>query len=87
MPAIGGQPAGKILYRGYDNTASALNCMFKTYPDPETVAVIGWSAGAIASPIYTYIVAQHYPNASITHFTKSGGAYRMGKKLAPLFKS
>jgi hypothetical protein len=61
--------------------------MFKTYQDPKTVAVMGWSAGAIASPIYTHIVAQHYPDASVTHFADGRGAFRVGEKLAPLFKS
>jgi hypothetical protein len=67
VPAMGGQPAGNIniLHKGYDNAASALDWMFKTYQDPKTVAVMGWSAGAIASPIFTHIFAQHYPNASI----------------------
>jgi hypothetical protein len=89
VPAMGGQPAGKIniLHKGYDNAAAALDWMFKTYLDPKTVAVMGWSAGAIASPIFTHIVAQHYPNASVTHFADGGGAYRVGEKLAPLFKS
>ena len=45
-----------ILHKGYDNAASALDWMFKTYRDPKSVAVIGWSAG-VYSPIaylYTY---------------------------------
>jgi hypothetical protein len=89
IPAMRGQSAGKlnILHKGYDNAASALDWMFKIYRDPKTVTVMGWSAGAIASPVYTHIVAQHYPNASVTHFADGGGAYRVGEKLAPLFKS
>ena len=89
VPAMGGQPAGKIniVHKGYDNAVSALDWMFKTYPDPTEVAVMGWSAGAVASPIYTHIVAQQYPNALVTHFADGGGAYRVGEKLAPLFKS
>ena len=89
VPAMGGQPAGKItiLHKGYDNAASALDWMFKTYREAKTVAVMGWSAGAIASPVYAHIVAQHYPNASVTHFADGGGAYRVGEKLAPLFQS
>lgn len=35
----------------------ALDWMFRTYPQPATVAVMGWSAGALASPLYTHIVA------------------------------
>jgi hypothetical protein len=89
LPAMGGQPACKIniLHKGYENASSALDWMFKTYPKPQTVAVLGWSAGALASPIYTHIIAQHYQGASVTHFADGGGAYRVGDKLAPLFKS
>ena len=89
VPAMGGLPAGKmnIVHKGYENAVSALYWMFKTYPYPKTVAVMGWSAGALASPIYTHIVAQHYPAASVTHFADGGGAYRVGEKLAPLFTS
>ncbi|MEO8779412.1 MAG: hypothetical protein ABI389_12185 [Rhodanobacter sp.] len=89
VPAMSGQPEGKIdiLHKGYDNADSALDWMFKTYRYPQSVAVMGWSAGAIATPIYAHIVAQHYPHAVITHFADGGGAYRVGEKLAPLFKS
>ena len=88
-PAMGGQPASKIsiLHKGYRNATAALDWMFGTYPDPSAVAVLGWSAGAIASPLYTHIVAQHYPDALVTHFADGGGAYRVGAKLAPLLKS
>jgi hypothetical protein len=89
VPALSGKPAGKItiLHKGYDNAVSALDWMFKTYQSPKAVAVLGWSAGAIGSPIYTHIVAQHYPGVAVTHFSDGGGAYRVGEKLAPLFKS
>lgn len=89
VPAMRGRPAStiNILHKGYPNAAAALAWMFETYREPQTVAVMGWSAGALASPLYTHIVAQHYPDASVTHFADGGGAYRVGEKLAPLFKS
>jgi hypothetical protein len=89
VPAMGGQPAGniEILHKGYDNAVAALDWMFKTYREPDTVAVMGWSAGAIASPVYAHLVSRHYPDASVTHFADGGGAYHVGDKLAPLFKS
>jgi hypothetical protein len=89
IPGMGGKAAGTlhILHKGYENAASALDWMFQTYRDPKNVAVMGWSAGAIASPLYTHIVARHYPDATVTHFADGGGAYRVGEKLAPLFKS
>ncbi len=84
VPATGGQPARKIsiLHKGYDNAASALDWMFKTYRDPKTVAVMGWSAGAIALPIFTHIVAQHYPDASVTHFADGAGGLSRGRKTS-----
>jgi hypothetical protein len=88
-PAMTGHPEGKvtILHKGFDNAILALDWMFQTYPQPDTVAVMGWSAGALASPLFTHIVAQHYPAARITHFADGGGAYHLSVKLAPLFKS
>ena len=88
-PAMNGHPEGKlkILHKGFDNAMLALDWMFGTYPKPNTVAVMGWSAGALASPLYTHIVAQRYPSARVTHFADGGGAYHLGEKLAPLFKS
>lgn len=89
VPAMSGRPAGKaqVLHKGYDNAMAALDWMFGTYRDPKAVAVLGWSAGAIASPLYTHIVAQHYPDAAVSHLADGGGAYRVGEKLKPLFKS
>jgi len=88
-PAMNGRSEGKltILHKGFDNAMLALDWMFRTYSQPNTVAVMGWSAGALASPFYTHIVAQHYPSAQVTHFADGGGAYHLSEKLAPLFKS
>ncbi len=88
-PAMNGHPEGTvtILHKGFVNAMLALDWMFKTYPQPTTVAVMGWSAGALASPLYTHIVAKHYPAARVTHFADGGGAYHLGDKLAPLFKA
>jgi hypothetical protein len=42
-PAMNGHPEGKvtILHKGFDNAMLALDWMFKTYPQPNTVAVMG----------------------------------------------
>lgn len=88
-PAMHGRPEGKltILHKGFDNAMLALDWVFRTYPQPNTVAVMGWSAGALASPLYTHVVAQHSPGAQVTHFADGGGAYHLSEKLAPLFRS
>jgi len=89
VPAMAGLPAGtlQIVHKGYDNAMSALDWMFETYRDPQTVVVLGWSAGAIASSVYTHVIAGHYPAATVSHFGDGGGAYRVGEKLVPLFES
>lgn len=89
VPGVGGKPAGEIyiLHKGYANALSALEWMFKTYRTPQTIAVMGWSAGAIATPVYTHIVARHYSDCTITHFADGGGAYRVGARLKALFNS
>lgn len=89
MPAMNGHPEGKlpILHKGFDNAMLALEWMFGSYPQPRTVAVMGWSAGALATPLYTHLVARRYPDAQVTHFADGGGAYHLAEKLAPLFRS
>ena len=89
VPSMGGQPAGTIdiLHKGYDNALSALAWIFGTYRVPKSVAIVAWSAGALASPLYTHLVARHYSDALVSHFADGGGAYRVGEKLAPLFKA
>lgn len=89
IPAMNGMPAGmiEIIHRGYANAVSALNWLFKTYSAPATVTVMGWSAGAIASPIYTHLVAQNYRDCKVTHFADGAGAYRVGSRLTPLLSS
>ena len=56
--------AGKALtihHRGKVNVQSALDWEYANYPAPSRVFVGGGSAGAIASPFYAGVVADHYP--------------------------
>lgn len=89
VPEMRGCAGGKetILHKGFDNAMLALEWMFKTYPAPSTVAVLGWSAGALATPLYTHIIAQQYPDARVAHFADGGGAYHLGHQLTPLFET
>ncbi len=73
--------AGKQLtihHRGKANVQSALDWVYANYPAPERVFVGGGSAGAIASPFYAGIVADHYPQAEIVQFGGGAGGYRAG---------
>jgi hypothetical protein len=67
-----------IHHRGKANVQSALDWVYANYPSPERVFVGGGSAGAIASPFYAGIVADHYPQADIVQFGGGAGGYRAG---------
>ncbi len=73
--------AGKQLtihHRGKANVQSALDWVYANYPAPDRVFVGGGSAGAIASPYYAGVVADHYPQAEIVQYADGAGGYRAG---------
>jgi hypothetical protein len=73
--------AGKALtihHRGKVNVQSALDWVYANYPAPSRVFVGGGSAGAIASPFYAGVVADHYPQAEIVQYGGGAGGYRAG---------
>lgn len=66
-----------VHHRGRINAQSALNHIYRNVTAPETVFVSGGSAGAVSSPYYAAVLADHYPDASIIHFGGGGGGYKM----------
>lgn len=65
-----------IRHRGFTNSMASLNWVMERILNPEMVFVTGVSAGSVASPVYTAILADHYPDARITHMGDCSGAYR-----------
>lgn len=65
-----------IHHRGKANVQSALDWVYANRQAPETIFVGGGSAGAIASPYYAGIVADHYPQADIVQHADGAGGYR-----------
>lgn len=65
-----------IHHRGKANVQSALDWVYAHHTAPASVFVGGGSAGAIASPYYAGIVAEHYPQADITQNADGAGGYR-----------
>lgn len=65
-----------IHHRGRANVQSALDWVYANYPAPSRVFVSGASAGAIASPFYAGIVADHYPQAVVVQYGGGAGGYR-----------
>lgn len=66
-----------IHHRGKANAQSALNWIYANFDTPQRIFVSGGSAGAIASPYYAAVIAEHYPETDIAHFAGGGGGYRV----------
>ena len=64
-----------VHHRGRINAQAALEHVFDAVPTPDTIFVSGGSAGAISSPYFAAIFAQHYADAEIIHFAGGGGGY------------
>ncbi len=67
-----------IHHRGKANVQSALDWVYANYPAPSRIFVGGGSAGAIASPFYAGVVADHYPQAEVVQYGGGAGGYRAG---------
>lgn len=65
-----------INHNGYNNAMSALEWVYENYEGFDRIFVTGSSAGAIASPFYTAIAAEAYPDAVITQLGDGAGGYR-----------
>ncbi|MFN4184908.1 MAG: pectin acetylesterase-family hydrolase [Hyphomonas sp.] len=65
-----------IHHRGKANVQAALDWLYVNRPEAERIFVSGGSAGAIASPYYAGVVADHYPQADIAQLADGSGAYR-----------
>ncbi|HKE91244.1 MAG TPA: pectin acetylesterase-family hydrolase [Gemmatimonadales bacterium] len=65
-----------IRHRGRANAEQAVAWVYARYPAPQLVFVTGSSAGAIPSPLYASLVAQHYPHARVVQLGDGAGGYR-----------
>jgi hypothetical protein len=65
-----------IPHVGYLNTMAALNWLYDRVHSPTRIAVLGSSAGAIATPFYAGILAGQYPDAQINQLGDGAGAYQ-----------
>lgn len=65
-----------IHHQGGANGLAALTWAFQNIPNPDVVFIFGASAGAVASPYYACLVAEHYPKARVVQLGESAGGYR-----------
>ncbi len=72
-------PDGDVVIRhaGRANAEAALAEAYAFFPEPAEVVVAGGSAGALASPVYAAVLAEHYPEARITQLGGGGAGYRL----------
>lgn len=64
-----------IHHRGQTNTMAVLGWIYDNFQDPEEIFIAGSSAGAIATPFYGSLLAQHYPDARIYGLGDDSGSY------------
>ena len=65
-----------IRHRGQVNAMSVLHWIYANFPAPRQIFVAGGSAGAIATPFYANLIAQHYRQARVIGLADDGGAFQ-----------
>ena len=70
------QAALTIHHQGRANMQTVLDWAFKNVAEPKTVFVTGSSAGAMPSPFYASLIADHYTDATVTQLGDGAGGYR-----------
>ncbi|MET0661598.1 MAG: pectin acetylesterase-family hydrolase [Ilumatobacteraceae bacterium] len=64
-----------VHHNGYVNATAGLDHLIATYPDVEELLVMGASAGAVPTPLFAALAADELPDARVTTFGDSAGAY------------
>lgn len=75
-PVEAGQEPLTIHHQGRTNAQAVLDWTYDRIEAPEEIFVTGSSAGAIPSPLYAAILADHYPDARIAQLGDGAGGYR-----------
>jgi len=68
-------PELTVSHNGFVNSTTALAYLTENYPDADQVVVVGVSAGSVAAPVYGGLASDALPEAQITVFADSSGAY------------
>jgi len=64
-----------VHHNGYVNATAGLDHLIAAYPDVEELLVMGASAGAVPTPLFAALAADELPDARVTTFGDSAGAY------------
>jgi len=71
----GPQQTVTVYHKGYANGMASLEWAFQQVKDPAVVVVAGSSAGAVASPFYANLAANHYTKARVVGIGDAAGSY------------
>ena len=62
----------RVNHNGALNARAALDWAYEHYPAPNSIALMGCSAGAYGAIIHSYNIMDHYSGISFTHLSDSG---------------
>jgi hypothetical protein len=65
-----------IRHRGQTNTMAAIQWIRDNFEAPREIFVAGSSAGGVATPFYSSLLAQHYPRARVVGLGDGAGSWR-----------
>jgi hypothetical protein len=68
-------PELTVVHNGYVNATAGLDYMLEAYPEVQDMVVMGASAGAVPTPLMAAMAADQLPDANVTTFGDSAGAY------------
>ena len=75
-PVEEGQKELVIRHQGRANMQAVLDWTYANVKSPKNIFVTGSSAGAIPSPFYASLIADHYPDARVGQLGDGAGGYR-----------
>jgi hypothetical protein len=67
-----------IHHRGQTNTMAVMDWIRSNFEQPAEIVVAGSSAGALGTPLYASLLAQHYPSARVIGLGDDGGSLWSG---------
>ena len=77
----------ELKHKGFANAMTAIDWATAQFPDAKDITVMGWSAGAIPSPLYTHILADKYQDAKVSHVADGAGGYHVDDELDAAFEA
>ncbi len=66
-----------VHHNGRTNAEAALDYVASEMPTPKKILVAGGSAGGVASPAYTPLIARRFPDAEVVQFGSGANGFRV----------